>query len=95
MKPVCLVLGAGRGIGANVGTYFADHGYHACLVRRSNQEALNESIDLIQKAGNLATGYLMNLIEDDSVEDLIENILTKTRNLQKINQSKVQKVFLL
>ena len=74
MKPVCLVLGAGRGIGANVGTYFADHGYHACLVRRSNQEALNESIDLIQKAGNLATGYLMNVIEDDSVEDLIENI---------------------
>ena len=50
MKPVCLVLGAGRGIGANVGTYFADHGYHACLVRRSNQEALNESISLIQKA---------------------------------------------
>ena len=42
MKPVCLVLGAGRGIGANVGTYFADHGYHACLVRRSNQEALNK-----------------------------------------------------
>ena len=74
MKPVCLVLGAGRGIGANVGTYFADHGYHACLVRRSNQEALNESISLIQKAGNLATGYLMNVIEDDSVEDLIKNI---------------------
>ena len=74
MKPVCLVLGAGRGIGANVGTCFADHGYHACLVRRSNQEALNESVNLIQKAGNLATGYLMNVIEDDSVEDLIANI---------------------
>ena len=32
MMPVCLVLGAGRGIGGIVGTYFADHGYHACLV---------------------------------------------------------------
>ncbi len=34
MKPVCLVIGAGAGIGGNVARRFAQEGYHACLCRR-------------------------------------------------------------
>ena len=38
MKPVCLVIGAGAGIGGNVAKRFARDGYHACLCRRSDEE---------------------------------------------------------
>ena len=38
MKPVCLVIGAGAGIGGNVGARFAREGYHAVLCRRSDEE---------------------------------------------------------
>ena len=34
MKPVCLVIGAGAGIGGNVGKRFAKAGYPAVLCRR-------------------------------------------------------------
>jgi short-subunit dehydrogenase len=40
MKPVCLVLGAGAGIGGTVAKKFAMEGYHSCLCRRSDQESL-------------------------------------------------------
>ena len=33
MKPVCLVLGAGAGIGGTVATKFADEGYYSYLCR--------------------------------------------------------------
>ena len=39
MKPVCLVLGAGAGIGGTVAKKFAIEGYHSCLCRRSDQGA--------------------------------------------------------
>src|SRR5271167_1842385 len=41
MKPVCLVIGAGAGIGGNVARRFAQKGYHACLCRRSDLDGLN------------------------------------------------------
>lgn len=31
MKPVCLVIGAGRGIGGHVAMRFAKEGYHSVL----------------------------------------------------------------
>ena len=40
MKPVCLVIGAGAGIGGTVARRFAREGYHACLCRRTDEEGL-------------------------------------------------------
>ncbi len=37
-KPVCLVIGAGAGIGGVVEHRFARDGYHAVLCRRSNEQ---------------------------------------------------------
>jgi len=39
-KPVCLVIGAGAGIGGNVAKRFAQEGYHAVLCRRSDEAGL-------------------------------------------------------
>jgi len=74
MKPVCLVLGAGAGIGGTVAAKFASEGYHSCLCRRTDQEGLDRLVKKIENDGGSATGFLMNAIEDNTIEDLIESI---------------------
>ena len=60
MKPVCLVIGAGAGIGGNVGKRFAREGYHAVLCRRSDAEGLRHLVDGIEKEGGSASGFLLD-----------------------------------
>ncbi len=74
MKPVCLVIGAGAGIGGNVGRRFAKEGYHAVLCRRTDQEGLNRLLSAIKADGGAASGYLLNAIEDDSIESRVEAV---------------------
>ena len=57
MKPVCLVMGAGAGIGGNVGKRFAAEGYHAVLCRRSDQDGLDTLVSDIEAAGGSASGF--------------------------------------
>ena len=71
MKPVCLVIGAGAGIGGTVGQRFAREGYHAVLCRRSDEEGLNRLVDAVRTDGGEATGYLLNAVEPDSIEERI------------------------
>jgi NAD(P)-dependent dehydrogenase (short-subunit alcohol dehydrogenase family) len=71
MKPVCLVVGAGAGIGGTVGKRFAREGYHAVLCRRSNQEGLDALVESIQAEGGSASGFLLNAIEPDVIEERI------------------------
>ncbi len=75
-KPVCLVIGAGAGIGGHVGKKFASEGYHACLCRRTDASGLDRIVTDIQAAGGDATGFILNVIEENSLENLIENIET-------------------
>tara|TARA_Y100001949_G_scaffold170253_1_gene171201 strand:- start:243 stop:1007 length:765 start_codon:yes stop_codon:yes gene_type:complete len=74
MKPVCLVLGAGAGIGGTVATRFAQEGYHACLCRRSDQKGLDKLVANIEAEGGNATGYLLNAIEENVIEDLVTSV---------------------
>ena len=74
MTPVCLVIGAGAGIGGTVGTKFAKEGYHAVLCRRSDSEGLERLVDGIKTDGGQATGKLLNAIEDDSIESLVSDV---------------------
>ena len=74
MKPVCLVIGAGAGIGGNVGKLFAANGYHTVLCRRSDEPGLKKLINDIEIAGNSASGFLMNAIEEEAIESRIASI---------------------
>ena len=74
MKPVCVVIGAGAGIGGNVARRFAQEGYHACLCRRSDLDGLNKLVDAITNEAGSATGYLLNAIEPNSIEDRVAAI---------------------
>jgi NAD(P)-dependent dehydrogenase (short-subunit alcohol dehydrogenase family) len=74
MKPVCLVIGAGAGIGGNVAHRFALGGYQACLCRRSDLDGLNKLVDAIKAEGGLATGFLLNAVAENSIEDRVAAI---------------------
>ena len=74
MKPVCLVLGAGAGIGGTVAKKFAKEGFHSCLCRRSDQKGLDQLVSDIEQESGSATGYLINAIEDNVLEELILKI---------------------
>ncbi len=74
MKPVCLVIGAGAGIGGNVARRFAEEGYHAVLCRRSDEDGLNRMVAEIQESGGSASGFLLNAAEDGSIEERVAAI---------------------
>lgn len=71
MKPVCLVIGAGAGIGGNTGKRFAREGYHAVLCRRSDSEGLNTLVKSIEDDGGSASGFLLDAAQPDSIEDRV------------------------
>jgi len=74
MKPVCLVIGAGAGIGGSVAQRFAAEGYHACLCRRSDEEGLQKMVADIESAGGSASGYILNAIKDGSIEQQVATV---------------------
>ena len=71
MQPVCLVLGAGAGIGGTVGRRFAQAGYHAVLCRRSDEEGLRTLVKSIEEEGGSASGFLLNAVEPEAIEQRI------------------------
>ena len=74
MKPVCLVIGAGAGIGGNVAKKFASEGYHAVLCRRTDQEGLDRMVSEIEADGGSASGHLLNAVDDNTIEERIAAI---------------------
>jgi NAD(P)-dependent dehydrogenase (short-subunit alcohol dehydrogenase family) len=76
-KPVCLILGAGAGIGGHVAQRFAREGYHACLARRSDQAGLDTLVAQIQADGGTATGFMLNAVAEGSIEQLVSDIETQ------------------
>ncbi len=71
MQPVCLVIGAGAGIGSNVASRFAREGYHAVLCRRSDEEGLKRSVARIAEDGGAASGFLLNAVAPGAIEERI------------------------
>ncbi|MEM9255285.1 MAG: SDR family NAD(P)-dependent oxidoreductase [Pseudomonadota bacterium] len=74
MKKVCLVIGAGAGIGGTVGRKFALEGYHAALCRRSDEEGLAKLVAAIESSGGSASGHLVNAVEENTLEDLVADV---------------------
>lgn len=76
MTKVCLVIGAGAGIGGNVAKKFAREGYHAALCRRSDEEGLKKLASDIEEEGGEASIHLLNAVDEGAIEDLVDKIET-------------------
>ena len=74
MKPVCLIMGAGAGIGGTVGKKFASEGYHAVLLRRSDEAGLETLVSDIKAAGGEASGFLLNAVDEGAIEKRIRHV---------------------
>ena len=74
MKPVCLIMGAGAGIGGTVGKKFAREGYHAVLCRRSDEVGLETLVSDIKAAGGEASGFLLNAVDEGAIEKRIRQV---------------------
>ncbi len=83
-KPVCLVLGAGAGIGGTVGARFAFEGYHSVLCRRSDQEGLDGLLEDIRERGGEASGCLLNAVEEGGIERLVEETEATTGPIEVV-----------
>ena len=70
-QPVCLIIGAGAGIGGHVAKRFAREGYHAALCRRTGQDGLDQLTAEIQADGGSASGYLLNAVEPKALENQV------------------------
>lgn len=71
---VCLVVGAGAGIGVHVARRFAKEGFVACLCRRSDRTGLDEAVRSIEAQGGRAHGHILNAIEPGAIESLVAEI---------------------
>jgi NAD(P)-dependent dehydrogenase (short-subunit alcohol dehydrogenase family) len=71
MQPVCLVIGAGAGIGGNVARRFAQAGYHAVLCRRTDLDGLNHMVAAIEAEGGSASGFLLDAAQPNTIEDQV------------------------
>ncbi len=74
MDKVCLVLGAGAGIGGTVGKRFAREGYHAVLCRRSDEDGLTRMVSDIRAGGHAATGKLLDASKEGTIEALVDDV---------------------
>ena len=76
-KKVCLIIGAGAGIGGAITKKFASEGYHVCFARRSDQNALVNMEKDLKSRGYSASGYILDVTKEDTIEELVENIEQK------------------
>lgn len=74
-KPVCVVMGAGAGIGASLARAFSAEGLQVCLVRRErNFTQLEELAREIRRSGHDAYAFGVDARDPDAVAALFERI---------------------
>jgi NAD(P)-dependent dehydrogenase (short-subunit alcohol dehydrogenase family) len=74
MQKVCLVIGAGAGIGGHVAARFARDDYHSVLCRRSDEAGLQRLVQSIEAQGGRATGFLLDATEPDVLETRVDEV---------------------
>jgi NAD(P)-dependent dehydrogenase (short-subunit alcohol dehydrogenase family) len=74
-KGVCLVVGAGIGLGSAIARAFGAEGYTVCLTRRArNIEELEQTAQVIREAGGVALAFGVDARSEDETVALFEKI---------------------
>ncbi|MEH6385975.1 MAG: SDR family oxidoreductase [Colwellia sp.] len=67
MKPIVLITGGSRGIGAATATNLAQQGYRVCINYRSNEDAANKLVADIKKDGGEAIAIQADVSDEQAV----------------------------
>ncbi|CAJ1344849.1 unnamed protein product [Effrenium voratum] len=73
-SPVCLIMGAGSGIGSGIARRFAREGFIVCLVRRRDKVKLEALAEQIESQGGRAKAFLCDAADEQAVSELVEGI---------------------
>jgi len=76
-KKVCLIIGAGAGIGGAITKKFASEGYHVCFARRSDQTGLMNMEKDLKSCGYSVSGHILDVTKEDTIEELVGKIEQK------------------
>ena len=74
-RPVCVVIGAGDGLGAAIARAFAGEGFAVCVTRRPRHiEALEKLADSIRAQGGEAQAFGLDARQEADVSAFVETI---------------------
>jgi NAD(P)-dependent dehydrogenase (short-subunit alcohol dehydrogenase family) len=81
MKPVILITGASRGIGAATARLAAARGYAVCVNYVKNRTAADAVVEAIRAAGGEAIAAAADIAQEDEVVDLFKLVDTRLGTL--------------
>lgn len=85
MSGVCLVVGAGDGVGGAIAKAFAAEGYEVCITRRArNLDQLEELAQSIRDAGGKARAYGVDAREEGEMVALVDKIEAEVGPLEVV-----------
>ncbi len=80
-KPVALVTGGGRGIGRAVCRELAKSGYTVLVNYRSNNQAADETVNLITEAGGTAEAFRFDVADHDETDTALKFIFSRNESI--------------
>jgi gluconate 5-dehydrogenase len=76
-----LVTGGGRGIGLALAKGLADHGADVAIVSRTEEQLEAAAKEIQAETGRKAWAFTFDLAHSESIEDLFEDIVAKTKGI--------------
>jgi 3-oxoacyl-[acyl-carrier protein] reductase len=77
MRPVAVVTGAGRGIGAATATALGRRGYHVIVNYHSNADAASRVVAAVAEAGGSATAMQADVCDAPQVNTMINQVVAE------------------
>ncbi len=70
-----IVTGGSRGIGRAVAVDMASHGYRVVITYKSNDEAANETLEIIRKGGGIAEARRFDIADAEETKRAMDDLL--------------------
>ena len=77
---VAVITGSGSGIGKAIALLFAQQGAHVCVLEK-NQEAANDTVQEIVKAGGIASAFSVDVSNQSEVVSVMQSIQSKLNKI--------------
>ena len=83
-RKTALVTGASRGIGRAIAVEFGSRGYHVIINYQSNDDAANETLELVKKVGAVGEVAKFDVSDRDATERALTSIFERIETLDAL-----------